>query len=191
MFQEAKKSGTKKSLAPAEKDLGGKLDDLVQFANGGRSSIGIKRLHVERALRLVVDGAPVAWTFGARSMSSRVAFILVVREGDHVGVIACDVRRLDAYKGPANVFRGLGEWTGILERDIEGETAEKREQARAASRGIEIHALSQVTDPALKERLKTLAKGQRATESGPHGDLAVLRVRAPAVEAAKFLGIEA
>lgn len=190
MFQEAKKSG-EKSLAPVEKDLGGKLDALVQFANGGRTSIGIKRLHVERALRLVIDGAPVAWTFGARSMSSRVAFVLVVREGDNVAVIAADCRRRDAYKGPASVFQALGAWTGTLEKDIEGETADKREAARANSRGIEIHALAQVTDVALKERLKAFAKSQREKEAGPEGsELPVVRVRAGLVEASKFLGLE-
>lgn len=193
MFEQAKKtSASHKSLAPVEKTLAEKLDGLVQFANGNRASIGIKRLHVERAIRLVADGAPLAWTFGARSMSSRVAFILVTRAGDDVTVTAVDCRRVDAYKGPAHVFQGLGTgWaSGTLEKAIEGETPEKLELARTASRGIEIHALAQVTDPGLKERIKLFGKSSAATEKSPQGDVGVQRVRASLAEVAKFLGIE-
>lgn len=194
MFEQAKKSGASKSLAPAEKALPAKLDELVQFANGGRASIGIKRLHVERALRLVADGAPVAWTFGARSMSSRVAFVLVVRAGDDVAVIAIDCRRVDAYKGPAHVFQSLGPvpaWgQGTLEKVIEGEDAEKIELARTASRGIEIHALQQVSDPGLKERIKVFGKSNATTEKSAQGDANIQRVRSTIAEVAKFLGLE-
>ena len=148
---------SEKKTAPSD-HVGKGIDEILAVANGGRGSIAMKRVHVERVLKLALEGAPVAWTFGAKSMSSKAAFVLAVREKHDIVLVGADVRRVDANKGPLGAFPSLVSWDerAAPEKDIPGETAEKREAARAAGRGIELHAVGQVTDPVLISRLKAL-----------------------------------
>jgi hypothetical protein len=133
---------------------------LLDTANGGRKtdSLRLHLKHANKALSMVMEGAPVAWVFGANSTTSRAGFFLVVRDKDNLRVIVADVRRADANNGPLGAFPKLAPWgeSAAFEKDVEGMTPEKIAKARAAGRGIETHALAQVTDPGLRERLKAL-----------------------------------
>lgn len=122
--------------------LSGTIGTMLAVANGSRASIGVTEKHVSKMLETVAAGADIGIVLGARSMSTRAAFVMALRDGDTVRVVYADVRRCDAYQGPAGAFPGFpsGPLGPVL--PVKGESPEKHATARAASRGIETHAFT-------------------------------------------------
>lgn len=113
----------------------------LNVANSSRASIGITEKHIAKMLGTLLNGADLAYVFGAKSMSSRAAFVLAVRDGASIRLVYADVRRQDANLGPAGAFPGFPGGPLGSDLPVSGESPEKHATARAAGRGIETHAL--------------------------------------------------